>query len=349
MANHNVTSSGSVVVGDNDVVKIKINGGGNLNVAADPNDDVAKIKIMFIGDGHVDNLTVDLGTFSENNLQIDIHDYDPMDTISLPGAFDFYVDPDNPDEFTFSYYGSDGGVYTGYIKAKDGGEKDFTDPFQPINIICFADGTLIDTPSGPVAVETLRPGDLVLTRDSGPLPLRWVGRRELSARELSEQPELRPLKVARGTYGENRPSRDLVLSPNHRVLLNDWRIEFLFGTREALAAVRFLVNETGIDDAPWRRGVAYNHLLFDRHEIVTANDMPCESLYPGPVALDALDDSALSEIRAIFPEALDESVDIGAPARRILRGFEARALVEALAEPAEGRTSPIEKLSARVA
>lgn len=334
MAKHEVTTSGTVVVGDDDTVEIEISGGGNVTVQADPTDEVDKVKIEFIGDGHVDNLTIDLSTFSEDDLHIDIFDYDPMDTISLPGAFDIHVDPGDEDELRFSYYGVGGTVYTGFIHAKDDGEDDFTNPFQPITIICFADGTLIDTPDGPVPVETLRPGDLVLTVDSGPLPLRWVGRRELSAQELWEQPELRPIRVRRGSFGADRPSRDLVLSPNHRVVLDDWRVEMLFGTCDALAAVRFLLDEAGVDDAPWRRGVAYNHLLFDRHEIVVANGLRCESLFPGSVALDALDDGALAEIRALFPEALDESVDTGPVARRVLRGFEVRALVDAPSVPA---------------
>ena len=44
-----------------------------------------------------------------------------------------------------------------------------------MGIPCFTAGTLIDTPSGPRAVEELRPGDLVTTRDHGPAPLLWAG------------------------------------------------------------------------------------------------------------------------------------------------------------------------------
>lgn len=327
MATINVTSDGSVVVGDNDIINLNISGGGDVTISADPTDNVDFFKIKFLGDSEVDNVTVDLSTFAQDDLRIDILQYDPSDSIGFIGGFDFFVDPNDVDRFQFSYIGSDGNTYTGYIRAMDGGEKDFTDPFQPITIICFADGTLIDTPKGPVPVETLRPGDMVMTRDSGPLPLRWVGRRELSADVLRVQPGLRPVKVAQDTFGRGLPANDLVLSPNHRVMLSDWRVEMLFGDRDVLAAVRMLEDAPGITPADAPDGVAYNHLMFDRHEIVTANGMPCESLYPGPMALEALDDAALAEIRAIFPEAMDESVDVGPPARRILRAFEASALV----------------------
>lgn len=328
MANINVTSSGSVITGDNDIINLNISGGGDVTITADPGDNVDFFKIKFLDDTEADSVTVDLTSFAQDGLRIDILQYDPTDSIGFIGGFDFYIDPDDVDEFHFSYVGSDGNTYTGYIRAMDGGEKDFSDPFQPITIICFADGTLTDTPRGAVPVEHLRPGDMVHTRDSGPLPLRWVGRREVSADMLAAQPNLLPFEVARDTFGPGQPSRDLVLSPNHRLMLSDWRVEMLFGDLDVLAAVRMLDGADGITRASAPKGIAYNHLMFDRHEIVTANGMPCESLYPGPVALDALDDAALSEIRAIFPEALDETVDVGPPARRILREFEARALVD---------------------
>lgn len=327
MAIIDVTSNGSVVTGVNDIIELNISGGGDVTITADPTEDVNFFKIKFLDDTEADSVTVDLSTFSQDGLRIDILQYDPTDSIGFIGGFGFYVDPDNVDQFHFSYVGSDGNTYTGYIQALDGGERDFTDPFMPITIICFADGTLIDTPQGSVPVETLRPGDMVMTRDSGALPLRWVGRRELSADVLHLQPDLRPVKVAQDTFGPGLPTSDLVLSPNHRVMLSDWRVEMLFGDRDVLAAVRMLEDSPGIGSADASHGVAYNHLMFDRHEIVIANGMPCESLYPGPVALEALDDGALAEIRAIFPEAMDETVDVGPPARRILRGFEASALM----------------------
>jgi hypothetical protein len=326
VANINVTSSGSVVTGDNDIINLNISGGGTVTITADPTDNVDFFKIKFLDDTEADSVTVDLSTFAQDDLRIDILQYDPSDSIGFIGGFDFFVDPDNVDEFQFSYIGADGNTYSGYIRAMDGGEKDFTDPFQPITIICFADGTLIDTPNGPVPVEQLRPGDMVVTRDSGPLPLRWVGRRVLSPDVLKMQPNLRPIQVAQDTFGAGLPASDLTLSPNHRLMLSDWRVEMLFGEPDVLVAVRMLQDNGNISVADAPRGIAYNHLLFDRHEIVFANAMPSESLYPGPVALNALDDAALSEIRAIFPEALDESVDVGPPARRILREFEANAL-----------------------
>jgi hypothetical protein len=346
LANINVTASGPVVVGDNDIVNLNITGGGDVTISADPTESVDFFKIKFLDDTQADSVTVDLTSFAVDGLRIDIMQYDPTDSIAFTGGFNYYIDPNRTDRFHFSYTGSDGQIYSGFIQAQDGGERDFTNPFKPIQIICFADGTLIDTPGGPVRVEDLRPGDMVNTIDSGPLPLRWVGRRELSAVDLRANPQLRPIRIERGTFAPDQPAADLTLSPNHRLVVSDWRVEMLFGTLDVLSAVKYLGEMPGIGPGACRNGIAYNHLMFDRHEIVLANGMPCESLYPGPEALTALDDEALSEIRAIFPEALDEDLSIGPPARRILRAFEARALVsQVVTDP---RPAPLHPMAVAV-
>lgn len=70
-------------------------------------------------------------------------------------------------------------------------------------IPCFTPGSLIATPFGERAVETLTPGDLALTHDHGPKILRWVCRRELSAGFLNSNPKHHPIclqkdSIARG-------------------------------------------------------------------------------------------------------------------------------------------------------
>jgi hypothetical protein len=234
--------------------------------------------------------------------------------ILLPGLTSSFVDPASVEQFQFTYTGSDGGTYTGYINAKDAGERDFTNPFQPINVVYFGDGKMIVTPDGPVAVEALCPADMVCTVDHGAQPLRWTGRRMLSAEELALQPDLRPIVLPRDALGERLPDSDLVLSPNHRVALHEAAAELLFAERRVLVAAKLMVPCCASDIETGAGGIAYIHLLYDHHEVVLANGLPCESLYPGPVALDALDDAAHREIRAVFPEVFDP--DNGHGARR---------------------------------
>ena len=71
--------------------------------------------------------------------------------------------------------------------------------------------------------------------------------------------------------------RPLLVSPLHRILMSDWRVELLTGEPRALIAARDLVNDR---DIVRQRGgwVTYVHILFDRHQIVYAEGAESESL-----------------------------------------------------------------------
>ena len=80
------------------------------------------------------------------------------------------------------------------------------DPEDPVGgSPCFAGGTLILTSKGPRAVETLRPCDLVQTRDNGLQPLLWSGHRALEQAELDLAPNQRPILIAQGALGRASP------------------------------------------------------------------------------------------------------------------------------------------------
>ncbi|MEZ5716615.1 MAG: Hint domain-containing protein [Paracoccaceae bacterium] len=74
--------------------------------------------------------------------------------------------------------------------------------------ICFARGTLIETPAGPQAIETLKAGDLVNTLDAGPQTIRWIGGHSSAAIGPNA-----PIRIKAGTLGN---VRDLWVSQNHR-------------------------------------------------------------------------------------------------------------------------------------
>ncbi len=328
MATLTVTSDNTtVVLGDGDTVKVEIPGGGDVRIEADPTDGVDKIKIDFKGDDHSDKVTIDLSTFSEDDLHIDIKNYDPSDIIALEGVVTTWVDPDDPDEYSFTYIGSDGETYTGFVHAKDQGEKDFTDPNEPIEIVCFGDGTLIATPNGECAIESLVEGDLVLTQDHGPQPIRWIGRRHLTKYDLQANPDLAPILVTTGALGTGVPSRDLILSPQHRVLLTGWQAELLFGEVEVLVPIKALVNDLSICRFFPKDGVTYIHILFEEHEIISANGTLAESLFPGPVARVALGSGGFEEAEHLFPSLITASGGQSILARVALKPFEASALI----------------------
>lgn len=184
---------------------------------------------------------------------------------------------------------------------------------------CFTLGTRLDTPRGPRPVEDLAVGDMVLTRDEGPRPIRWIGHRRVPATG-----RFAPIHIGAGVLGASRP---LLVSPLHRVLVQGPVAELLFGTREVLVAARDLVDgrDVRIEEGGW---VDYYHLLFDRHQVVMSDGLLSESFLVGPQTRHCFDQAAIQEICALFPE-LDPATGggYGASARPTLRPFEAKLLV----------------------
>lgn len=199
------------------------------------------------------------------------------------------------------------------------------------DLACFAVGTLIETDRGQVAVEGLRIGDLVVTADQGLQPIRWIGRSPLTQRDLLARPHLRPIRIPRGSFGRGIPNRDLVLSPQHRVLLEGWRIELNFGTRQVFAPAIALVGSNGIEVDATCEDIEYLHLMFDHHQVIYSEGLASESFLVGDTIRSNMDQAQLAEILELFPELADNRISgVNFPARPILRNYE----VQVLAAPA---------------
>ncbi|SIS53259.1 Hint domain-containing protein [Roseivivax lentus] len=327
MAQIVVTESGTVEVSNGDTVIIDIPGGGDVTLVAAPGSDVQTFRIEFVDDGQSDSVAIDLSTFSGDGLHIDIKDYDPSDQISLLGAFDTFVEPNNVDEYQFSYTGDDGVTYTGYVRAKDKDERDFTQDPAPI-IICFAGETELKTTLGWKRADQIKPWDCLETADAGFQPVRWVGRKRLSAQDLASHPDQRPVIVEKGALGPNMPRRRLRLSPQHRVLMRGARLEMLFGLDEAFVPVKALVNGRTIYPDASGEAVEYVHVLLDEHAVLNAQGCPAESLLMADRSRAALRDGANAWDRAMAEDAAFGTLSMK-PARPLLKVSEGRLLVEA--------------------
>ena len=110
------------------------------------------------------------------------------------------------------------------------------------------------------------------------------------------------------------------MSPQHRMLVKDWRAEMYFARPQVLVAAKHLVNGQTIRRAP-RDRITYVHLAFDRHEVIFAEGCPCESLHLAQESLATLGDDTLAELAQIFPE-LFEDIPQSKTARPCLRAWE---------------------------
>lgn len=198
--------------------------------------------------------------------------------------------------------------------------------FEQGLILCFTPGTLIDTPHGPREITTLGAGDLVLTRDAGPQPVRYITRSHLGAARLAGDPHLRPIRIRAGAIAPGIPAQDLTVSPQHRMLITGWRAQLCFGEDEVLAPARGLLNDTSVRIARDAAEVSYIHLCLDGHHILTANGAPSESLHAGGLARDAIDAAAREELFAVFPHLRTTPTGWGRLARPALSCRETRAI-----------------------
>jgi len=230
------------------------------------------------------------------------------DTLDFNGMID-------PGSITFTNQDDDKGGLSGTVELHDGTVVNFAN-IENI-IICFTSGTMIRTPFGERAVEDLRPGDLVVTRDGGVQPLRWVGKRSVDGTG-----KFAPIRFDTGVFANTRP---LLVSPQHRMLYRGADAALMFDQSEVMASAKHLVNDANVTRAPMRM-VTYHHIMFDQHQIVFANGAPSESFHPGGQALRAVGDEAREELFALFPELRSDPALYGKTARMCLRAREARLL-----------------------
>lgn len=187
-------------------------------------------------------------------------------------------------------------------------------------IPCFLAGTKISTKRGEVPVENLRPGDMVMVRDGGFAPIRWIGSVSVDASGAWKDLNA-PIKIPRGAMGRNMPARDLYVSPNHRIWMQDAAYEVYFTAREVLIPAKHLVGWKGITQVSYVPNPEYFHLLFDTHQIILSDGMLTESFHPGELTIDQFDHEARDELLRLFPELINLA-SYGETARRCLKGYE---------------------------
>jgi hypothetical protein len=130
---------------------------------------------------------------------------------------------------------------------------------------CFLRGTLIRTPEGDVAIEDLRVGDLVVTH-KGVAEILWVGRRRIDPKAIDKPRDTLPIRIQAGAIAENVPSRDLCVSPDHCMFLE-----------ESLIPAKFLINGTTITQEATLVPFEYYHIELEQHSIILAEGAQTET------------------------------------------------------------------------
>ena len=197
---------------------------------------------------------------------------------------------------------------------------------QPGGVICFVPGTLIATSDGPKLIQDLCPGDTVSTKDSGDQEIQWIGQRRISGARLTAMPQLRPVRIMANFFGARQPAPDLIVSPDHRILLSGGSAQALFNTPEVLVCARDLINDQTVRVEHNARDLCYIHLMLKEHQVIWANGVECDSFHPANATLEHLEDKQRYELNQFFPTIADDPFSYGDFARRNLTQAEAAIL-----------------------
>jgi hypothetical protein len=229
--------------------------------------------------------------------------------------------------------GEHSGSNQSLVTSNRGASYSPTPTSDPGTIPCYAPGTLIDTPQGPRPVETLGPGDLVLTHDHGAQPVRWVRSGDQALDSLPQ--DGRPVLIRAGALGPGLPNADLIVSPQHRILVGGHGQLQPLADRECFVPAKALTGLPGIRFMRGKRRITWVHFACDRHHVVTANGCRSESLLLGPMVLNAMNQhdrhalmrafGAIPAGRALNGAPVRPCLGVSEVARRLrLRSFHTR-------------------------
>ena len=193
-------------------------------------------------------------------------------------------------------------------------------------VICFASGTTIRTENGPKPVQDLSEDDKLLTKDDGPQEILWIGHRRMSGARLHIMPHLRPVRIRAGALFEGEPDADLLVSPEHKLLVKGAAAKALFNTPEVLVAAKDLVNDRTVLVDHSLQEVTYIHLMLERHQVIWANGVETESFHPANTSLNAIEKGQRNRLFDIFPDLDEDPYSYGDYARRNLSPSEAEIL-----------------------
>lgn len=212
----------------------------------------------------------------------------------------------------------------GTINFDDGTSLSFTNIENVI--ACFTPGTLITTLKGQVPVEQIQVGQQVFTRDNGYQTVRWIGTRTLDAAELAAVPAFQPILLRAGSLAPGVPERDMMVSPQHRMLVENVATQLLLGQDEVLVKAKHLLHKAGVERV-CPDSVTYVHIMFDQHEIILADNAWTESFQPGDM-MDSDTSGMMDELLRLFPELESfEGRMTFASARHSVKAHEARLLL----------------------
>src|SRR6056297_882025 len=175
----------------------------------------------------------------------------------------------------------------------------------------FARGTLIKTTTGPVAVEDLEPGMMLVTAEHGPSELLWIGSMTLvpDAEGLAPQ-DCRITRIMPDSFGMERPMTNMMAGPGARLLTRPPSLRDSFGGERLLTPARDLADGVNVVEVTPPTSVAVYHLCLRDHATITAGGLEFETFHPGTGFERHMSPNLLALFLSFFPH-IHEAGDFG--------------------------------------
>ncbi len=196
-------------------------------------------------------------------------------------------------------------------------------------VLCLTADCTIKTQRGEARCGDLQVGDHIWTLDNGYQPIRWIGVSTMTARDFSRNEKLRPIQIAADALAPGVPTANMVVSPQHRILVQSIVAARMFGQDEVFVSARRLLSLPAVEALQFPSPLTYVHLLLEHHQIISANGALVESLLMADQSHAAIQNQRfVDSTGTAMPDHLRALAQ--QPCRPVIEGRRSKRLIERL-------------------
>jgi len=163
----------------------------------------------------------------------------------------------------------------------------------------FTHGSLIQTTTGPIAVEDLQPGDMVQTATGESAELVWVGTSTFTPAYAGKRTPL--IRIMPDAFGQSRPERSLTVGMGARVLHTPPALRGVAGGKQLLTPAIKLVDGVNVIEISPPTPTRLFHICLSRHAIINVDGIEMETFHPGAAAPREVSHTMRDRFVSLFP------------------------------------------------
>lgn len=175
-------------------------------------------------------------------------------------------------------------------------------PFFEDAFCAFSRGSMVETETGPVAIEDLLPGDNILTQDGSSQPLVWKGSTTLvPGRPGPQGRNLRLTRIMSDSFGVQRPMSYVIIGPSARLLNTPHHLRANAGGQKLLTPVQEFHDGMNVIETAPPTAVELFHICLPRHAVIRIAGLEFETYHPGVNAARTISHTMRSVYLDLFP------------------------------------------------